>query len=181
MDNFLMLMIFIVSDREMLRVWEDFSVMYQKDHTADRSHEYIEVSITNYCVSPIIRLCLQLKNGEILIYVNMDVLIWIQYRKFNKTPELKREGDYIIATSNDRKDIESFHQLPFYSCYPIIATPLLLKCMKYKYIPITVVEEFGHKYVTSMPASEFAFNELCEWAKEEIDGSISMYIRKCVH
>ena len=82
-------MVFIVSDREMLRVWEDLSVMYQKDHTTDRSHEYIEVSITNHCVLPIIRLCLQLKDGEILIYVNMDVLIWIQYRKFKKMLELK--------------------------------------------------------------------------------------------
>ena len=36
---------YIVSDREMLRVWEDLSVMYRKDHTTDRSHEYIEVSV----------------------------------------------------------------------------------------------------------------------------------------
>lgn len=101
----------------------------------------------------------------------MDVLIWMQYRKFNKMPELRQEGDYIIGTSNDRKDFESFCQLPFCSCNPIIATPLLLKYMRNKSIPITVVEEFGHKYVTSMPTSEFAFDELCEWAKEEIDGS----------
>jgi len=123
------------------------------------------------CVLPNIYIQLQQKDGEILLYVNMDILIWMQYRKFNKMPELKREGDYIIATSNDRKNFDTFRQLPFYSCYPIIATPLLLKYMKHKEIPITVIEEFGCKYVTSMPASEFAFDELCEWAYEELDKS----------
>lgn len=99
----------------------------------------------------------------------MDVLIWMQYRKFNKMPELRREGEYIIATSNDRKNFDSFRQLPFYSRNPVIATPLLLKYMEHKGIPITVVKEFGHKYVTSMPDSEFVFDELCEWARKELD------------
>ena len=35
--------LYAVSDGEMLRVWEDLSVRYQKDHTTDRSLEYIEV------------------------------------------------------------------------------------------------------------------------------------------
>ena len=43
--------------------------------------------------------------------------------------------------------------------------------MKHKGIPITVIEEFGHKYVTSMPASEFAFDELYEWVYKEFDKS----------
>ena len=106
---------------------------------------------------------LQQKDGEILLYANMDILIWLQYRTFNKMPELRREGDYIIATSKERKHFESFRQLPFHSGYPIIAT----KYMKHNGIPITVIEEFGHKYVTSMPASEFAFDELCEWVYKE--------------
>ena len=129
----------------------------------------LRLVLCSLCFTNDLQLHLQQKDGEILLYATMDVLIWMQYRKFNKMPELRRDEDYFIATSNDIKNFDSFRQLPFYSCYPIIATPLLLKYMKHKGIPITVVEEFGHKYVTSMPGSEFAFDELCEWAKEELD------------
>jgi len=75
---------------------------------------------------------LQIGDEEILIFVNMAVLIWLQYRKFNGLPELTRDGDYLIATSDDRRHFDQFQNEPFYMRGPIIATPLLLKYMKAK-------------------------------------------------
>ena len=42
------------------------------------------------------------------MHVNMDVLIWLQYRRFNKMKELRRNGDYIIATTEDRRNFDMF-------------------------------------------------------------------------
>ena len=62
-----------------------------------------------------------------------------------------------------------FRDSPFYSNRPIIATPLLLKFMRYKGIPIGTIKEFGNLYVTSMPTEVTDFDELCEWARDEFD------------
>ena len=51
---------------------------------------------------------------------------------------------------------------------PVISTPLLLKYMKVKDIPIVCEKEFDQSYVMSMPTCEFAFDELVEWAREEL-------------
>ena len=37
---------FLVSDREMLRVWKDLSGKYRMDYADDHSHEHIEVNVT---------------------------------------------------------------------------------------------------------------------------------------
>ena len=99
----------------------------------------------------------------------MDVLIWLQYRRFNKMKELRRDGDFIVATTDDRRDFDTFRDSPFYSNRPIIATPLLLRFMRCKGIPIRTIKEFGNLYVTSMPTEITDFDELCEWARDEID------------
>ena len=101
----------------------------------------------------------------------MAVLIWTHHRKFNKMPELRREGDYLIATPEDRRNFDFFRQLPFFLRGPVISTPLLLKYMVAKGIPITCEQEFGQFYVMSMPTCEFAFDELVEWAREELQGN----------
>ena len=44
--------------------------------------------------------------------------------------------------------------------------------MKVKGIPITCEQEFGHSYVMSMPKCEFTFDELVEWAREELGGNV---------
>ena len=79
----------------------------------------------------IYHLLLQRNPGEILMHVNMAVLVWLQYRKFNKMKELRRDGDYIIAKTDDRRDFDAFRDSLFYSNCPILATPLLLEFMRY--------------------------------------------------
>ena len=72
--------------------------------------------------------------------------------------ELRQDGDYVIATCDDRRDFETFRDLPFHSNCPIIATPLLLRFMKCKRIPIRTVTEFDNIYVTSMPMDSCDFD-----------------------
>ena len=104
-----------------------------------------------------------------MIHVNMDVLIWLQYRRFNNMKDLRHDGDYIVATTDDRRNFDCFRDSHFYSHCPIIATPLLFKFMRYKGIPIRTMKEFGNVYITSMPMETTDFDELCEWASDEID------------
>ena len=120
----------------------------------------------------------------------MDVLIWLQYRRFNNMKELRRDGDYIVATTDDRRDFDGFRDSPFYSqCQdcPIIATPLLFKFMKSKGLPIRTITQFGNVYVTSMPMESTDFDELCEWANDEIDKAtasskyVHIYIATCIY
>jgi len=114
---------------------------------------------------------LQIGDEEILIFVNMAVLIWLQYRKFDGLPELTRDGDYLIATSDDRRHFDQFQNQPFYLRGPIIATPLLLKYMKAKRIPIVCEEAYGQTFVMSMPTTNFAFDHLVQWARWELSGN----------
>jgi len=87
--------------------------------------------------------------------------------------ELIQDGDYIIATRNDRSDFDNFRDMPFYRSSPIIATRLLLKYMKHKGFPIKTITEFGNVYVTSMPTETYQFDELCKWARKEINNMSS--------
>ena len=88
----------------------------------------------------------------------MDVTMWLQYRKFHNLKELKQDGDYIVVTRPDRRDFDAFRDLPFHLNSPIIATPLLIKFMKYKRLPINTIIEFNVVYVTSMPMDEYCFD-----------------------
>ena len=103
----------------------------------------------------------------------MIVVMWLQYRKFHKMAELRQDGDFIIATRDDRRDFDRYRDMSFHLNCPIIASPLLLKFMKCKGIPIRTITEFGNVYVTSMPTECCHFNELCKWARKEINGTSS--------
>ena len=104
------------------------------------------------------------------MFVNMEVLIWMQYRKFNNMPELRREGDYLIIPSDDRKNFDNFRDLPFCKSGPVISTPLLLKYMNENNLPVVHEQQFGQSYVMSMPTHDFAFDELVRWARRELAG-----------
>ena len=86
----------------MLRVWEQMSIKYTQDPRKDRYHEYIATALL--CSTNDEDFYLQRSDTEILIFVNMAVFIWFQFRKFNNFPDLTRDGDYLIATSKDRKN-----------------------------------------------------------------------------
>ena len=94
----------------------------------------------------------------------------MQYRKFNDMPELRREGDYLIISSGDRKNFDDFRDLPFCKRGPVISTPLLLKYMNVNGIPVICEQQFGQSYVMSMPTDDFAFDKLVKWARRELAG-----------
>jgi len=103
---------------------------------------------------------LQKDDEEILMFINMDVLIWMRYQKFNNMPQLRREEDYLIISTDDRKNFDDFRDFQFCKCGPFISTPLLLKYMNVNNIPVICKRQFGQSYVMSMPTTVFAFNEL---------------------
>jgi len=76
------------SDGEMLRVWEQMSIKYAQDPRKDRYHEYIATALL--CSTNDEDFYLQRSDTGILIFVNMAVFIWFQYRKFNNFPDLIR-------------------------------------------------------------------------------------------
>ena len=103
------------------------------------------------------------------MHVSIDVYLWMLYRKFHGMPTLRREDDYIVASSEDRRNYEDFRELIFNSNYPefpMPSCPLLLQFMKAKEMPITLVTEFNCKLVTNFPQSQL--DELCDWAQNEI-------------
>ena len=117
------------------------------------------------------------------MFINMAVLIWMEYRKFNNMPELKREGDYLIISSEDRRNFDNFRDLPFYKRGPVISTPLLLKYMNTQNIPVTCEQQFGRSYVMSMPTDVFAFDKLVKWARKEFGlkgRSHVLYVTSCI-
>ena len=88
---------------------------------------------------------------------------------YTENPVLRREEDYVVASSEDRRNYEEFRELIFNSNYPefpMPSCPLLLKYMKAKGISITVVKEFNYELVTSFPQSQL--DDLCDWAETEI-------------
>lgn len=84
-------------------------------------------------------------------------------------PILRREDDYIVASTEDRHNYEEFREHIFSSKYPefpMPSCPLLLKYMKTRNLPITVVKEFNCDLVTNFPQSQI--DDLCDWAETEI-------------
>ena len=112
----------------------------------------------------------QRKENEILMSLTLDIYMWLQYRKFQGLPDLRQEGDFIVATRNDRHQFESFRDLSFNSKNPLPSCPLLHKYIQVKRIPVTVIKEFDCEYVVGFPISEI--DELCEWAQMEINSSL---------
>ena len=64
---------------------------------------------------------------------------------------------------------------------------IAFKVYEYKGIPIRTITEFGNVYVTSMPMETTDFDELCEWANDEIDKAttsskyLRIYVATCIH
>ena len=122
------------------------------------------------------------------MYFTIDVYLWMLYRKFHNMPNLRREDDYIVVSTEDRRNYEEFRELIVnsnYSEYPMTSCPLLLKYMKTSGIPITVVKEFNCEMVTSFPQS--CIDDLCEWAQAEIQSEqlkseayASIYLLLCM-
>ena len=65
-----------------------------------------------------------------LIYVNLDVHIWLQIRKQCGRPDLTRVGDYVLASSQDRWDFEKFRDSEFYKKKPLIKSDILVQFME---------------------------------------------------
>ena len=107
------------------------------------------------------------------MYYTIDVHLWMLHRKFHNMPILRREDDNIVASSEDRHDFEQFRELILnsnYPEYPMPSCPLLLKYMKIKGMPITVVTEFNCELVTSFPLSQM--DDLCDWAQAELSEAL---------
>lgn len=83
-------------------------------------------------------------------------------------PELKQDGDFVIASRSDRHSFEEFRDLPFNSKRPMPSCPLLLKYIEIKGISVTFIREFDCDFICGFPDAEI--DELCEWAQEEING-----------
>lgn len=98
------------------------------------------------------------------MYISLDVYIWLQCRKHTGRPDLRRVGNYLIASSADRKDFEKFRDSEFYERRPLIKTDLLERFMKQKFITIDYINKFGIEFITNFPHSQF--DDLCEWTRK---------------
>ena len=110
---------------------------------------------------------MQRQPGELLIYINLDVYIWLECRKRTGRPDLRRVGNYILATTGDRRNFEQFRDSEFYKQRPLIKTDLLEQFMKQKSINIEYFNKFGINFIISFPYSQF--DELCEWARKKLN------------
>ena len=99
------------------------------------------------------------------MYISLDVFIWLKCRKHTPgRPELKRIGNYIIASTADQREFEIFRDSEFYKQRPLIKTNLLEQFMKQKFITIEYCHKFGIDFIVNFPSSQFG--ELCEWARD---------------
>ena len=98
------------------------------------------------------------------MYISIDVFIWLKCR--GHTPgrsELRRVGNYVIASTADRKEFETFRDSEFYMQRPLIKTNLLEQFMKQKHLAIEYCHKFGIDFILNFPSSQF--NEMCEWVR----------------
>ena len=110
---------------------------------------------------------MQRQPGELLIYINLDVYIWLECRKRTGRPDLRRVGNYILATTGDRRDFEQFRDSEFYKQRPLIKTDLLEQFMKQRSINIEYFNKFGIDFIINFPYSQF--DELFEWARKKLN------------
>ena len=97
------------------------------------------------------------------MYINLDVFIWLEYCKHTGRPEFKRIGNYIIASTTDQREFETFRDSDFYEQRPLIKTDLLEQFMTLKFITIEHFQKFGIDFIMNFPSSHF--DELCEWTR----------------
>ena len=98
-----------------------------------------------------------------LIYVNLDVHIWLQIHKQCGRPDLTRVGDYVLASSQDRRDFEKFRDSEFYKKKPLIKTDILVQFMKMSKLSIEYCNKFGIDFIANFPSSQYP--NLCEWTR----------------
>ena len=102
------------------------------------------------------------------MYISLDVFIWLKCRKHTPgRPELRRIGNYIIASTADRKEFETFRDSEFYMQRLLIKTNLLEQYMKQKCINIEYCHKFGIDFILNFPSSQFG--ELCEWVRNTLN------------
>ena len=109
---------------------------------------------------------LQLQPGELLMYISLDVYTWMQVRKNCGRPDFTRVGNYILATSADRRDFEKFRDSEFYNERPLIKTDFLVQFMEKKSIPIEYCNKFNIDFIVNFPSS--LFDELCDWVRNHL-------------
>lgn len=97
------------------------------------------------------------------MYVSLDVHIWLECRKHTGRPDFTRIGNYILASSADRRDFEKFRDSEFYKQRPLIKTHLLEQFMKERCIAIKEFNKFGIDFVMNFPSSQF--DSLCTWTR----------------
>lgn len=102
------------------------------------------------------------------MYVNLDVHIWLECRKNTGRPDLRRIGNYVLASSTDRREFEKFRESEFYKQRPLIKTHLLEQFMKQKSIAIEYFHKFDIDFIMSFPKSQF--DDLCTWARNILYG-----------
>lgn len=93
----------------------------------------------------------------------MDVHVWLLVRKQCGRPDLTRVGNYVLASSQDRRDFEKFRDTEFYKERPLIKTDLLVQFMEMNKLSIEYCSKFGIDFITNFPSSQYA--NLCEWTR----------------
>ena len=99
------------------------------------------------------------------MYVTLDMHTWLQTRKQCGRVNLTRIGNYVLASSADRRDFDKFRDSDFYKERPLLKTDLLVKFMEEECgrIEIKYCNKFGLDFVTNFPSSRF--DDLCDWTR----------------
>lgn len=112
------------------------------------------------------------------MYVSLDVYTWLQTRKQCGRVDLKRIGNYVLASSGDRRDFEQFRDSDFYKERPLLKTDMLVKFMEEECgkSEIKYCNKFGLHFVMNFPSSKF--DDLCDWTRN-ILGVKNIRIGQC--
>ena len=89
------------------------------------------------------------------MYVSLDVYIWLDVRESCGRASLQRMGDYVLASSLDRKEFDKFRDSSFYQKGPLVATDLLTEFMKIQNLPIMYIHERGKYYISNFLMTVF--------------------------
>ena len=95
--------------------------------------------------------------------------IWLQICKRCGRPDLTRVGDYVLASSQDRRDFDQFRDSEFFKEKPLIKTDILIQFMEMRKLSIEYCSKFGVDFITNFPSSKYP--NLCEWTRNLLFGS----------
>ena len=105
----------------------------------------------------------QSKPGDICIYVNMDVYIWLLCRKAMGKSDLERIGYYVIGNRKEREAFDKFRDSPFYQGRPMLRTRLLSEFMNKRQIVPKLILKHGLEFITNF--SSTLLDDLCDWTR----------------